>query len=94
MSAPMLAIAEELSTTHRRHLNNYQISIVARQHGLTRDEARSAAIMADRIRRHRQAEEQRNCYQVELVPVDAPIVLKSEGKASSPRSNKVSQRHA
>jgi hypothetical protein len=78
----MNSVAEDLSTTRFRYLNDVQIGALRRKYGVTRDEVRSAAIMADRIRRHRQAEEQRNSFRLELVAIDAPIVLKAEQKPS------------
>jgi len=78
--AGMSSIAEDLSTTRFRFLNDVQIGILRRKYGATRDDVRTAAIMADRIRRHRQAEEKYNSFDVKLVPLDAPVALQPDAK--------------
>jgi hypothetical protein len=76
----MSSIAEDLSRTRFRFLNDVQIGALRRKYGLTRDEVRAAAIMADRIRRHRQAEEHGNSFRIELVSLHALIELQPKGK--------------
>lgn len=78
----MTSIAEDLSTKRYRFLTDVQIGFLRRQHKASRDEVRTAAIVADRIRRHRQAEEQRNSFRADLVPIGAPVVLPREVKQS------------
>ncbi|QXZ80943.1 hypothetical protein [Rhizobium sp. L51/94] len=75
-----LVIAEHLAFGKPRFLTDVQIGVLRRKYGATRDEVRTAAIMADRIRRHRQAEEQRNSFRIKLVPMDALVTLKTENR--------------
>lgn len=72
-------IAEKLATSRYRFLTDVQIGTLRRQFDATRDEIRTAAIIADRIRRQRQADELGNGFRVEpQISPDAPIELKPE----------------
>ena len=84
--ADIEAIAHALAESRYRFLTDMQIGTIRRLHKATRDEVRTAAIMADRIRRHRQLGEGRNSFSVSgLVEAEAPIVLRDETKATNRR---------
>ncbi|NEK36298.1 MULTISPECIES: hypothetical protein [Rhizobium] len=77
--ADLSAIAETLATSRFRFLTDIQIGTLRRKYGATRDEIRSAAILADRLRRQRQLDNQWNTFTVSpQIPADAPIVLPKE----------------
>lgn len=79
-------LAEHLAAGRLRFLTDVQIGQFRRLHGLTRDEVRTAAILADRIRRRRQMAEASNSFRVDgLVELDAPVVLPIEVKPKGMR---------
>lgn len=73
----LMTFAERLATSRHRFISDQALSACIRQWGprLSMEDARRAAIVADRIRRHKQAEEGRPSFHVDLVPVDAPVEL-------------------
>ncbi|TAV04035.1 hypothetical protein [Rhizobium ruizarguesonis] len=78
-SATIIEIAERLATSRYRFITDMQIGTLRRKYGASRDEIRSAAILADRLRRQRQMDEQWNTFTVApLIPPDAPIALPKE----------------
>ncbi|EUB95577.1 hypothetical protein PMI07_002065 [Rhizobium sp. CF080] len=80
--ADIFALAEALSNSHHRFLTDLQIGAFRRHYGASRDEVRTAAIIADRLRRQRQLEERPNGFRVEpQIAPDAPIVLQPQQKA-------------
>lgn len=88
MTPKIREIAEKLAGGRYRFLSDIQIGSIRSRYNATRDEVRTAAIMADRIRRQRQLAEGRNSFGVTgLVEIGAPIVLKEEN-ASKPRRRK------
>ncbi len=78
--ADIEAMATYLAGSRLRFLTDIQIGTMRRKYGASRDEVRSAAIVADRIRRQRQVSEGRSCFTVspQIAP-DAPIVLRADG---------------
>ncbi|EJC69360.1 hypothetical protein Rleg5DRAFT_5150 [Rhizobium leguminosarum bv. viciae WSM1455] len=77
--ADLSAIAETLATSRFRFLTDIQIGALRRKYSASRDEIRSAAILADRLRRQRQLDNQWNTFTVSpQIPADAPIVLPKE----------------
>ncbi|TXH81179.1 MAG: hypothetical protein E6Q77_08600 [Rhizobium sp.] len=79
-------IAAYLASSRLRFLTDIQIGTMRRKYGASRDEVRSAAIIADRIRRRRQIEERRDGFTVgpQIAP-DAPIYLPKEDKTNGRR---------
>lgn len=73
----IMTLAQRLATSRHRYISDQALSACIRQWSprLSLEDARRAAIVADRIRRHRQAEEGRPSFHVDLVPLDAPIEL-------------------
>ncbi|MGO7542205.1 hypothetical protein ACC680_26895 [Rhizobium ruizarguesonis] len=57
-SATIIDIAESLAKSRYRFITDMQIGALRRKYGASRDEIRSAAILADRLRRQRQIDEQ------------------------------------
>ncbi|MBY5316152.1 hypothetical protein [Rhizobium leguminosarum] len=73
------AIAESLAKSHYRFITDTQIGALRRKYSASRDEIRCAAILADRLRRQRQLDNQWNTFIVSpLIPPDAPIALPKE----------------
>jgi hypothetical protein len=78
-SATIIDIAESLATSRYRFITDMQIGALRRKYGASRDEIRSAAILADRLRRQRQLDEPCNTFTVSpLIPPHAPIALPKE----------------
>ncbi|MGO8104923.1 hypothetical protein AB9F46_31530 [Rhizobium leguminosarum] len=78
-SATIIDIAESLAKSRYRFITDMQIGALRRKYGASRDEIRSAAILADRLRRQRQLDNQWNTFTVSpQIPADAPIVLPKE----------------
>lgn len=75
MSPPILTLAEKLATGRGRYLSDQQLGAYRHQAGLSFDDARRAAIVADRLRRQRQASECLNTFHAKPLPIDAPISL-------------------
>jgi len=75
MSPAILQLAEKLATGLGRYLNDQQLGAYRSKMGVSFDDARRAAIVADRLRRQRQAEELRNTFHAEPLPINAPIAL-------------------
>ncbi|MGO7353329.1 hypothetical protein ACCS66_01150 [Rhizobium ruizarguesonis] len=72
-------IAVSLAKSRYRFITDMQIGALRRKYGASRDEIRSAAILADRLRRQRQLDNQWNTFTVSpQIPADAPIVLPNE----------------
>jgi hypothetical protein len=77
--ADLSAIAETLATSRFRFLTDIQIGALRRKYNASRDEIRSAAILADRLRRQRQLDKHWNTFTVSpQIPPDAPIALPKE----------------
>lgn len=74
MSPAIVELAERLAGSHVRYASDQSLAGFGKGLGLRLDDCRRAAILADRMRRHRQEEEGK----AEAVPVDAPIVLLSK----------------
>jgi len=84
--ADIKAIAADLAKSRHRFLTDIQIGAIRRKHGASRDEVRSAAIMADRIRRQRQIQERHNGFTViPQIALDEPIVLRDEYRPATRR---------
>jgi hypothetical protein len=75
MSPAIISLAEKLATGRGRYLSDQQLGAHRHKAGLSFDDARRAAVLADRIRRQKQAEERRNDFHVVPVSLDAPISL-------------------
>jgi len=77
----IFAIAQDLATSKLRFLTDVQIGTLRRKYSASRDEIRMAAIVADRLRRQRQLDNQWNTFTVSpQIPPDAPITLPREQK--------------
>ena len=85
-------IAEELASSRFRFLTDIQIGAMRRKYGASRDEVRSAAIVANRLRRQRQLQEGRLGFTIspQIAP-DAPIHLPKE---KLPKWQKAHQRRS
>jgi hypothetical protein len=57
MSPAILQLAEKLATSRVRYLNDHQLGAYRSKAGVSFDDARRAAILADRLRRQRQAKD-------------------------------------
>lgn len=77
MTGEIMTFAQRLAASKHRFISDQALSACMRQWGprLSLEDARRAAILADRLRRHQQAEEGRPNFSVDLVPLDAPIEL-------------------
>lgn len=73
----IMTFAQRLATSRHRFITDQALSACMLQWGprLSLEDARRAAIVADRIRRHQQAEEGRPSFHIDLVPIDAPVEL-------------------
>lgn len=79
-------LAERLAESPGRFLTELQMGPYQRHHGFTRDEVRTAAVLADRIRRRRQLSEGISTFRVDgLVDIDAPIILPVKEKPKRAR---------
>lgn len=75
MSPAILALADRLASAGKIHVSDQALAGYGRRFKVDFDDARKAAIVADRLRRQRQAAERRNGFHTEPLPPDAPIVL-------------------
>lgn len=79
-------LAERLAESPGRFLTEVQMGPYQRHHGFTRDEVRTAAVLADRIRRRRQLSEGISTFRVDgLVDIDAPVILPVKEKPKRAR---------
>jgi hypothetical protein len=83
MSDELLPMAERLISSGARYVEPTRLSAFARNYGLSRDDARRAAILADRLRRLQQQSEPSETLRVRPVPLDAPVVLQVKAGGAS-----------
>lgn len=81
MSDPkIMSLAQRLATSPHRYMTDAQLGAFRGPWGVSADNARKAAILADRIRRHQQAAEGRPNFHVVPVDLHEPIELQPRRK--------------
>lgn len=76
----IMSLAQRLATSPHRYITDGQLVGFRARWGMSADDARRAAILADRIRRHQQAAEGRPNFHVVPVGLHEPIELQPRRK--------------